>query len=194
MLLSALSLLLAASSTALVQAQQVCNGNAALCTRQYSQISQIGAHDSAAIGSTLADNQVLSVTDQLNSGIRFLQGQTHLDLFKVLSFCHTSCYLEYGGPVKNYLASVKSWLDANPDDVVTLLLTNGDRLDPSKFDDAFKAAELDTYAFVPSTNPNPLPIDQWPTLQDMISAGTRLVVFLGMSIALPLSLFLLVKV
>jgi hypothetical protein len=69
----------------------VCNGNAALCSRKYSNITFIGSHDSAFVGILPTENQAKSVTDQLNSGIRFLQAQTHSFLGTV-SLCHTSCF------------------------------------------------------------------------------------------------------
>lgn len=37
-------------------------------------------------------NQALSVTDQLNAGIRMLQAQTH-DFLDNIQMCHTSCAL-----------------------------------------------------------------------------------------------------
>jgi hypothetical protein len=49
----------------------------------------------------------------------------------------------------------------------------------SKFDSIFKKVGADKYVFIPSTSPNPLPMDQWPTLGDMIAANQRLVVFIG---------------
>ncbi|KAI4176233.1 MAG: hypothetical protein LQ346_007924 [Caloplaca aetnensis] len=154
----------------------LCNGHATLCSRKYSNITFLGAHDSPFVGDSPADNQGLSVTDQLNAGIRFLQGQTHVNAFKALSLCHTNCFLNDAGNLTSYLSTIKEWLDAHPDEVLTLLLTNGDRLDPGKFDAAFKAAGVDKYAFVP---PNaPLPFSEWPTLGDLIENKTRLVVFL----------------
>lgn len=114
-------------------------------------------------------------------GIRFLQAQTHRSKLddKVIELCHTSCWLEDAGKLESFLSTVKKWLDSNPDEVVTLLLTNGDSFDVSKFGDAFSASGIDDYAFVPSSNP--LPINDWPTLGDLISSGKRLVVFLGES-------------
>ena len=56
-----------------------CNGSAAICSRKYSNVSLIGTHGSAHIGG-IHDwriNQERSVTFQLDSGIRFLQAQTH---------------------------------------------------------------------------------------------------------------------
>jgi hypothetical protein len=76
----------------------------------------------------------------------------------------------------NYLSTVKSWLDANPDQVVTLLLTNGDNLPVSVFGDAMTSSGLANYAYAPG---NDLTIDQWPTLRQFISSGKRLIFFLG---------------
>jgi hypothetical protein len=159
-------------------AQQVCNGQAAYCDRIWSNITQVGSHDSAFVGQLPTQNQYISVTDQLNMGVRFLQGQTHKDLIGTLSMCHTSCFEEDAGSVQNYLSTIKSWLDGNSNEVVTLLLTNGDNVDPGTFDSLFKAAGLDTYAFVPSGSPAVLAIGDWPTLGDLISSGKRLVFFL----------------
>ncbi|PWN52278.1 hypothetical protein IE53DRAFT_7871 [Violaceomyces palustris] len=57
----------------------VCNGDASLCSRLYSNVTYIGAHNSYAIGSTrlVTVNQEQSVTTQLNDGIRMLQAQAH---------------------------------------------------------------------------------------------------------------------
>jgi hypothetical protein len=70
-----------------------CNGNTALCGRQYSSVSFVGTHDSAFVGILPTDNQLESVTDQLDAGIRFLQAQTHIKN-SALELCHTSCLEE----------------------------------------------------------------------------------------------------
>jgi hypothetical protein len=161
--------------------QQACNGNSAFCDRKYSNVSWIGTHDSAFVG-TIIDprvNQEQSVNDQLDAGIRFLQAQTHtVDNGQTLEMCHTSCEELDAGPLSDYLGSVKTWLDGNPDEVITMLLVNGDNVAASLFDSTFTAAGLKQYAFVPSTTPNMLSIGDWPTYAEMIAAGTRLVVFL----------------
>lgn len=65
---------------------------------------------------------------------------------------------------------------ANQQQVVTLLLTNQDAADVTKFDDVFKQFELDKIAYVP---PKQLALDEWPTLQELIDSGKRLIVFMG---------------
>ncbi|CZR59802.1 uncharacterized protein PAC_09696 [Phialocephala subalpina] len=151
-----------------------CNGNTALCSRKYSNVSFIGSHDSAFVGILPTDNQLLSVTDQLNGGIRFLQAQTHLK-DGALELCHTSCIEKDAGTLISYLTTVKTWMDANPNEVLTLLLTNGDSADVSLFGTAMTTSGLSTYAYTPSGQ---LAMSDWPTLQELITAGTRLVMFL----------------
>jgi len=87
--------------------------------------------------------------------------------------------LENAGLVQKYLQTVKNWMDQNPREVVTLLITNPDRQAMSKFDALFKKVGADKMAFVPSSSPNPLAPDAWPTLGEMIDSGKRLVVFIG---------------
>ena len=158
------------------RAKTLCNGHAELCGRRYSNITAIGAHDSAFVGQLPQDNQELSVTAQLDAGIRFLQVQSHKNIFGKLQLCHTSCFEEDAGTVETYLSTVKSWLDANPNEVLTLLIVNGDNVPVSMFDDAYTSSKLKSYAYTPPTSP--LAIDAWPTLQEMITARTRLVAFL----------------
>ena len=158
------------------RAQTLCNGHAELCNRKYSNITTIGAHDSAFVGQLPQDNQGVPVTAQLDAGIRFLQVQSHKNILGTLQLCHTSCFEEDAGKVETYLSTVKSWLDAHPNEVVTLLIVNGDNVPVSEFDDAYKSSGLNSLAYTPPTSP--LAIDAWPTLQELVTANTRLVAFL----------------
>ena len=91
--------------------------------------------------------------------------------------CHTSCLEEDAGSLESYLTTIKDWLDAsnNTNEVLTLLLVNGDDLDVSEFGSVFESVGLDTYAYAPTGT---LALDEWPTLQELIDDGTRLVVFM----------------
>jgi hypothetical protein len=163
------------SSGSTVSSDIACNGNAALCSRSWSNVTLIGTHDSAFVGIWPTDNQADTVTQQLDAGIRFLQAQTH-SKSGVLELCHTSCTELDAGPVTSYLSTIKTWMDGNPNQVVTLLLTNGDSVDVSEFGTAMETTGLSSYAYTP---PSQLSIDEWPTLQELIDDGTRLVMFLG---------------
>ena len=165
-------------STPLIRAAP-CNGFDELCDRVYSNITFMGTHDSAMAGNpaNAFNDQDISLIDQLNMGIRFLQAQTHY-VDGTLEMCHTTCIPDVSdvGPLSDYLTTVKSFLDGSPNEVVTLLLTNGDYVGVGNFSNIFSSVGLDNYTFTPSSNP--LPIGSWPTLGDLISNGTRLVVFL----------------
>lgn len=170
---------LAAPSTTAAR-QLACNGNAALCDRLYSNVSQVGAHDSPFVGSWVTDNQDLSVTAQLNAGIRFLQGQTHKNTFGKLHMCHTSCWELDVGHLTVYLTTIREWLDNNPNEVVTLLLTNGASVAATKFAGSFVDSGLTKYVYTPPSSAK-VEMGSWPTLREMIASGTRLVAFLGKS-------------
>lgn len=152
-----------------------CNGNAALCDRKYSNITFIGAHNSPFVGIGPADNQLTSVSSQLSKGVRFLTAQTH-DEDGAIQLCHSSCALKDAGTLQTFLTTVKTFLDANTNEVVTLLITNGDAIDINKFGDAFQASALDSYAYAPGAD---LALDDWPTLGELIANNQRVVVFMG---------------
>ncbi|EJU00028.1 PLC-like phosphodiesterase [Dacryopinax primogenitus] len=152
-----------------------CNGSPALCSRQYSNITFVGAHDSYALPPSLADNQDYDLTQQLTDGIRMLQGQTH-NKNGTIELCHSFCALEDGGSLATYLGKLKTWLDQNPGEIVTLLLVNSDDFDVSAFGQVFQSVGLDSVSFNPGTAS--LTLDQWPTLGQMLDNGTRLVTFM----------------
>lgn len=101
-----ISIILIMGNTGSTQTDVACNGNAALCSRLYSNVTQIGTHDSAFVGVLPTDNQLVSVTDQLDDGIRFLQAQTH-ELNGALELCHTSCTELDAGPLTSKHSSHK---------------------------------------------------------------------------------------
>jgi hypothetical protein len=169
--------LITASIFAATNAATSCNGSPALCTRQYSNITQIGAHNSAFVGQLPSHNQLWSVTQQLDNGVRFLTAQTHpIKVFGTTRpfLCHTNCWLLNQGPLVSYLQEVKRWLDGHREEVVTLLVTNEQRMGMAAFAEEFRKAGLEGYAFVPGRT---IGLGEWPTLGQMIDSGKRLVVF-----------------
>lgn len=182
-----------------------CNGHPEYCSRTYDNITQIGTHDSAFYGVMPSNDQNVDVTTQLNAGVRFLQAQTHRTaITKQLSMCHTSCAEDDAGPLEGYLITVKKWLDKHPNEVLTLLLTNGDYLDVGAFDEVFIRSGILKHAYIPPSAATPSPPSRrrrdtppsssppaaappvttppdphvWPTLQQMITSSHRLVIFL----------------
>lgn len=164
-----------ASYAAPVLAQ--CNGSPALCERGYGTVSFVGTHNSYAVGSeeNLAVNQGHDVTQQLNDGVRMLQVQAHTK-GTTIQLCHTSCDLLDGGSLLDYLRKVKTWMDANPQEVVTMLIVNIRNQPPTAFSSVFTQAGLADLAYTPVA-PS-VAVADWPTLGSMIESGKRLVIFM----------------
>lgn len=158
---------------------QLCNGHAELCDRKYGNVTFLGSHDSFAFSGNpfaLARTQEVDLLSQLTLGVRMLQAQGHMNN-KQLHFCHGSCGLFDGGTVEDYLTKVKYFLDRHPNEVLTLILANPEKLSASKvWEPIFDKTGLTESVYVP-----PLPMmtrDDWPTLGEMIESGRRVVVFI----------------
>jgi len=139
----------------------------------------MGAHDSAFLrdastGNSLAGNQYFNATVALSAGIRLLQAQVHL-VNNTLRLCHTDCALLDAGLLSAWLARIKVWMDANPNDVVTILLVNSDSAPAATFASHFETSGISPYGYVPSAASA---TQIWPSLQDMITSNKRLVTFI----------------
>ena len=153
-----------------------CNNYPEFCSRKYGNITEVAAHNSPFIKSgNAAANQGLSVTTQLNDGIRLLQGQMHF-VNSTPHFCHTSCDILDAGPITEYLTTVKDWISQHPYDVVTILLENGDYNPVEAYVPFLEQTGLIPYAYLPPKIP--MNISDWPTLSSMILTGKRLVLFM----------------
>ncbi|CAJ2509819.1 Uu.00g057190.m01.CDS01 [Anthostomella pinea] len=175
----------AASSTATAAASSsttACNNSPDLCSRAYNKITHMGAHDSAFLrddstSNSVAGNQYYNATKALDAGLRLLQAQVH-DLNGAIELCHTSCDLLDAGPLQDWLGGIKTWMDANANEVVTLLLVNSDGQSASDFGAVFAGSGIDAYGYTP-TSSSSSSSSSWPTLQTMITANTRLVTFVA---------------
>jgi len=163
-------------------AATVCNGFVELCDRPYNEVAYAETHNSFA---TIEDdyitfnaNQSFMVTRQLEDGIRALS----LDIYLwngVVTLCHGGvdlCPLA-NKPLAEELENVKAFLDANPEEVVTI-----------HFQDAVSASDkAEVFEEVGLYDPSASGTDYlyahgggvWPTLGEMIDSGERLVVFAG---------------
>lgn len=180
----------ATRSTSVVVPTVACNNSPDLCSRTYDSITHMGAHDSAFLrdastGNSIAGNQYYNATVALSAGIRLLQAQVHLS-GNTLQLCHTACELLDAGPLENWLARIRYWLDTNPNEVITLVLVNADNQPASSFGAAFDRSGISPYAFAPTTSSDINIL--WPTLQDLITANTRVITFIA-SITTPTSLY-----
>ncbi|KAH9818185.1 putative secreted protein [Teratosphaeria destructans] len=153
-----------------------CNNYPEFCNRKYSNITEVCAHNSAfVVKNNAASNQQLPVTDQLDDGVRMLQGETHWVNDTVYN-CHTSCDLLNVGPWQDELETLVTWLESNPYDVVTFLIVNSDFVDVTNYVSAVENSGLINYVYEPAYVPQHR--DQWPTLGEMILSGKRVVLFM----------------
>ncbi|KAK6431480.1 hypothetical protein LTR95_012357 [Oleoguttula sp. CCFEE 5521] len=155
---------------------QPCNGHVEFCNRSYGNITQVCAHNSAfVVKNNAGSNQQLSIEDQLNDGIRMLQGETQWVNNTVYN-CHTSCDLLNAGTWQSELETVVSWLQRNPYEVLTMLVGNSDLIEVSNYVAAIRNSGLESYLYIPPVTP--MYRDQWPTLGELILSGKRMIMFM----------------
>ncbi|GAB7329079.1 hypothetical protein MBLNU13_g00915t2 [Cladosporium sp. NU13] len=153
-----------------------CNNYPEFCSRKYSNITEVCAHNSAfSIKDNAASNQVLSIVDQLNDGVRMIQGEVHW-VNNTMYSCHTSCDLLNAGTYESELEIVADWLRDHPYDVVTVLIVNSDLTTVENFVPAIQNSGIAEYLYTPKYIPQHK--DQWPTLSEMILNNERAVVFM----------------
>ena len=164
------------SSSAQPRNTQPCNNYPELCSRKYSNITFITAHNSPFVNpNNAAANQDYGVIAQLNDGIRMLQGQTHFANNEIY-YCHTSCDLLNAGSAESYFTNITNWVRRHPFDVVTLLIGNSDFRKVSDYVTPLHNSGLDKYVYDPPKIP--MAISDWPTLGYMISTGQNVVIFM----------------
>ncbi|KAF8939474.1 PLC-like phosphodiesterase [Dissophora ornata] len=163
------------SSSFVANAEQLCNGYAALCSKTYDQVVYGTTHNAYAYtpAGALALNQDNNITTQLGDGIRALM----LDAYDTpsnnasdIELCHTSCSLLDAGTLSKTLGMIKAFLDSNPNEVVTIFWENAGNLTPAHFQTVYQGAGMTDYLYTQTTGNT-----TWPTLAEMISSGKRLV-------------------
>ncbi|MEW2068593.1 PI-PLC domain-containing protein [Streptomyces sp. NPDC007346] len=181
-----------------------CQGSTELCELRYDEVAHLTAHNAM---STTADRfigplQDPDITTQLDTGVRALMLDTYhwespQDIAARLDdpeftpeqrrlisaaidkanppreglwLCHSVCRagaIELGPALED----IGAWLRANPTEIVTLIVQ--DDIGAEETAQAFHRAGLDDLLHTPSEDPD----EPWPTLEEMIDSGRRLVVF-----------------
>lgn len=145
-----------------------CNGHAALCERRFDEVALPGthnAHSAREYGFSIAANQESGIAKQLEDGVRVLLMDVYEDQGETV-LCHGPCAIGRT-PHLDRLLDLRVFLEASPDEVVAIIYE--DHVDANVVEADFSAAGLVpyTYAWAGGT---------WPTLGELIDAGTRLVV------------------
>jgi len=146
-----------------------CNGHEELCARRFDQVAVPMTHNamSNAEAGWSIPNQNFGLTRQLDDGVRGLMLDTY-DEDGALLLCHLLCGLG-SQPLVAGLAEIKAFLDANPREVVSIIFEN--YITHAQTSGAFDESGLIDFVYVHEVGA------QWPTLEELIDANTRLVVF-----------------
>jgi hypothetical protein len=141
-----------------------------LCDRPLSQVVFPATHNAYAATDdgfiALAANQTHSIARQLEDGIRALLLDVKMD-GDATALCHGDC--AYGSvPHVEVLETLDAFLAAHPREVVAIIYE--DDVPPAAVEADYAATGLDARVYVHA------PGDPWPTLGEMIDAGTTLLV------------------
>jgi hypothetical protein len=181
-------------------APPVCNGSPTLCDRPYNDVVYLTSHNAMASSDRgfIDASQDTDLIGQLDNGVRGLMLDLHywttpaeaapylerldpatraalgplIDTFEPrpgVWLCHQLCQLG-ADPAVDQLSRLRDWLDANPNEVVTLILEDDVR--PDDVTATIKDAGLDDRLATPPARGEP-----WPTLQALIDDQHTLFVF-----------------
>ncbi|CAG8738684.1 6884_t:CDS:2, partial [Racocetra fulgida] len=137
----------------------VCNGYAELCNRTYSEVAFAATHNSYAYSVNPASNQYYDIPTQLKDG-------------SDIELCHTDCRILDAGTAANTLKIFTSYLQDNPNEIITIFWENSDNIDPLRYKDEYDKANLTQYCFTQSVG------EPWPTLSTIIQSGKRVINFM----------------
>ncbi|KAI9022063.1 PLC-like phosphodiesterase, partial [Hyaloraphidium curvatum] len=167
-----------------------CNGFQALCAKRYSEVAVALTHNAYAVGTSISANQNRPLERQLDDGIRGLK----LSLLKnpknadpnEIHLCHGQCgdttntIFADAGPMQIYLASIKEWLVANPNEVVTIFLENQQSYPASEIIADFEAADLARLCYAHPDDGTP-----WPTLRNLTRVQQKQCVVFADRVVVP---------
>jgi hypothetical protein len=149
--------------------QRVCNGAVELCERRYDAVTHPTTHNAfAAIfdGFGAVANHFYGIPLQLEAGVRGFMLDSY-ELEGEAFLCHSSCAVQ-AKPLAEGLTEIRTFLDAHPGEVVTLIFEAYAGSETTA--QAFAASGLDAYLH------SQAPGAPWPTLAELIDAGERVVV------------------
>jgi hypothetical protein len=143
-----------------------CNGSIDLCSKQYNEVAYLTTHNAfnSDEDGLLFPNQTYNIASQLNDGVRGLMIDVY-DHFGTTTAYH-SVFMLGTIPLSNIFNDIKTFLDNNPNEVVTIILecyvTSND------IESEINQSGLSNYLYTHNS--------VWPTLQNMIDNDNRLVI------------------
>ena len=144
-----------------------CNGSIDLCSKQYNEVAYLTTHNAfnSDQDGLLFPNQTYNIASQLNDGVRGLMIDVY-DFFGTPTAYH-SVFALGTIPLSNIFNDIKTFLDNNPNEVVTIILEC--YVTANDIEGEINQAGLSNYLYTHNS--------VWPTLQNMIDNDNRLVIF-----------------
>jgi hypothetical protein len=143
--------------------------NEDIYSKKYNQVAFLTTHNSFnnAADNFSFPNQSYNITQQLNDGVRALM----IDVYEIngVAMVYHSYSILGSVEFEDILLEVKSFLDDNPDAVITLILEC--YVDSDLIEYHLNNIGLMPYLFTKEVN------NDWPSLQQMINTDARLVIF-----------------
>ncbi|MDF1562822.1 MAG: hypothetical protein P1V51_07250 [Deltaproteobacteria bacterium] len=145
-----------------------CNGDAALCSRSLPEVVLPGTHNSMSNDDEgwSVPNQTFGLARQLEDGVRAMLLDTH-EWQGGLWLCHAACELG-ATPLVEGLGTIAAFLDAHPREVMVLILQDATTVAETVA--AIDASGLGAHVYRGD------PAAGWPTLEEMIASGERVLV------------------
>lgn len=152
-----------------LNAYNQCNGSISLCSKRYNEVAYLTTHNAfnSVEDSFLFPNQNFNIVAQLNDGVRALMVDVY-DVAGTPTVYHGASFLG-AAPLLDFLIAIKTFLDDNPNEIVSVILEC--YTTASKIEEDLNLTGLNNYLYSHSRG------SVWPTLQTMIDAGKRLVIF-----------------
>ncbi|KAI8888425.1 PLC-like phosphodiesterase [Backusella circina FSU 941] len=157
---------------ALYRVSAECNGSPSLCEQAYNNITYLVTHDSYALTPNLAGAQDDPILQQLSDGVRGIKLSAVAPKSSKVHLCHTACRILDAGPATNTLNDIAGWLKENPKEVVTIMWNNLYNYPASKIAEAYEESDIMPLVYTHNTS------GPWPTIQQMIDSGKRVVNFI----------------
>lgn len=154
-----------------------CNGHFELCDKPFNHVAFLTTHNAynADEDGFFAPNHNFGITRQLEDGVRGLMIDVY-DEGGVATVYHSVALLGTA-TLESNLTEIQDFLDANPNEIVTIIFEC--YADFELIETAFLNTEMLDYLLEQDLG------EEWPTLQEMIDDGTRLVVLSDRNDAAP---------
>ena len=146
-----------------------CNGSFQLCDKKYNEVAFLTTHNAfnSSEDNFQFPNQTYNILNQLNAGVRGLM----IDVYdnNGTPMVYHSFSILGSIPLQDIFNDIKSFLDLNTNEIVTLILEC--YIDANSIENVLQQSLLNNYLYSKDSQSN------WATLDEMITSNKRLIIF-----------------